>query len=87
MQVKFFIRKIQAKMFHVKHFRDPFVGKDFTLDDQSPNPTGARSLLLFHRTAATFQLAGAALGDDHLRSAFAANVNLAQIVSHVVKRS
>jgi hypothetical protein len=45
------------------------------------------SLFLFHWAAAAFKAAGAAFGDDHLRTAFATNVNFAKLVSHFRQRS
>jgi hypothetical protein len=42
---------------------------------------------LFHLAAATLEFAGAAFGNDYLRAAFAADVNFAELVSHVFERS
>ena len=51
----------------------PFVGRP---------SSSARLLLLFHRGAAAFERADAALGDDYLRAALATDVNFSQLVSH-----
>jgi hypothetical protein len=42
----------------------------------------AASLLLFHRRSAAFDCAGAAFGNDHLRSAFAAEIELSELICH-----
>src|ERR1700685_3999190 len=58
-----------------------------TKGESGANRTRAASLLLFHLAAATLEFAGAALGNDYLRAAFAADVNFAELISHVFERS
>ena len=50
----------------------------------APGAHAARacSLLLVHGRAATFDRAAAALGYDHLGTAFAADVNFAELICH-----
>lgn len=43
---------------------------------------GKRLFFLLHGAAATFDGAGASLGDNHLRAAFATDINLTKLISH-----
>src|SRR5262249_397098 len=53
-----------------------------TKDAGSIDATPGRLLLLFHRSAAALEAAGATLGDDHLRAALRANVDFSKLIGH-----